>query len=179
MSHQPQTQYLAVYQVYHPDFKQLQLFGGQLPSAPDENRRSHIINELVRMGITRSLCLMEADELKYYSSYTEEFLQRIPEAKWLHYPIVDMSIPNKAFMAEILNKLDELIAANEKIYVHCLGGHGRTGTVIGCWLKRHGVKQGDIYMNLAKWRADTLFGKVSSPQSPEQFMMINEWQNGL
>ena len=67
-------------------------------------------------------------------------------------------MPTKALMVEILDKMEEIIATNEKIYVHCLGGHSRTGTVIGCWLKRHGFKQGDIYRKLAVWRKDTLFG---------------------
>ncbi len=28
--------------------------------------------------------------------------------------------------------------ANGAVYVHCWGGVGRTGTVVGCWLLRHG-----------------------------------------
>ena len=27
----------------------------------------------------------------------------------------------------------------EPVYVHCWGGIGRTGTVVGCWLVRHGM----------------------------------------
>lgn len=31
------------------------------------------------------------------------------------------------------------LAAGQTVYVHCYGGIGRTGTVVGCWLVRHGL----------------------------------------
>jgi len=27
------------------------------------------------------------------------------------------------------------------VYVHCWAGRGRTGTVVGCYLKRHGIAE--------------------------------------
>lgn len=173
---QPQLQYLAVYQVYHPDFQDLQLFGGQHPSSLDKKGRAILFDEFIQLGITASICLLEAHELQRFFSYKDKFLEKTPNAQWLHYPIVDMSIPSPELMTQILDRIDTLVAANEKIYVHCLGGHGRTGTVIGCWLKRQGYHNQEIYLKLAQWRVKTLFGTTASPQRAEQIFMINHWQ---
>jgi len=175
---QPKFQDLSVYKVYHPDFEQLELYGGQYPGAWDKIEPCYKTEELASLGITTSICLMEEHELQLFLPYQEEMTKNNPAFKWIHYPIVDMLVPTKALMVEILNKIDELIAAKEKIYVHCFGGHGRAGTVIGCWLKRHGFKNQQIYLKLAYWRDKTLFGKTSSPQGAEQFAMINSWQKG-
>jgi len=176
---QPKTRYLAIYKVYHPDFPTLELYGGQHLGKWGYGGPTDKIEELLDFGIVNSICLIQDYELSLYSNYNEDALKINPNFKLFHYPIVDMSVPTKALMVEILDKMDELIAANEKIYVHCLGGHGRTGTVIGCWLKRHGFEQGNIYRKLALWRKETLFGtSMSSPQRAEQFAMINNWQKG-
>ena len=45
-------------------------------------------------------------------------------------------------MASILDAIDAALDGGKTVYVHCWGGVGRTGTVVGCWLVRHG-KTGD------------------------------------
>ena len=42
------------------------------------------------------------------------------------------------FIAAIMDAIDGHIATGRTVYVHCRGGVGRTGTVIGCWLVRQG-----------------------------------------
>ena len=59
------------------------------------------------------------------------------------YGIPDRTCPSPATMTRILDRIDELLAAGEVVYVHCLAGIGRTGTVVGCWLVRHGTSGDD------------------------------------
>ena len=45
-------------------------------------------------------------------------------------------------MIQILDEIDAVIESDKPVYVHCLGGIGRTGTVVGCYLLRHGLATG-------------------------------------
>ena len=60
------------------------------------------------------------------------------KSRIISFPIPDRKIPGNMidfslFIMKIINKLINL-KANEKIYVHCKGGHGRAGIVVACIL---------------------------------------------
>ena len=40
-------------------------------------------------------------------------------------------------MLAVLDAIDIALCEGHGVYIHCWGGVGRTGTVVGCWLKRH------------------------------------------
>ncbi len=62
-------------------------------------------------------------------------------------------------------------------YVHCWGGVGRTGTVIGCWLLRHKLAEPAIalkvLMNLRQQDRDRW--QRMSPETPEQQRSVKQW----
>jgi hypothetical protein len=54
------------------------------------------------------------------------------------FPIRDVSTPHsREVTTAILDTIDAEIAKDGLVYVHCWGGVGRTGLIIGCWLARH------------------------------------------
>jgi protein-tyrosine phosphatase len=81
-------------------------------------------------------------------------------------------------MSAILDTVDQAVAAGHLVYVHCWGGTGRTGTVVGCYLARHGLS-GDAalveverlwrVMAKAKW-------KPRSPETDEQADWVRHWR---
>ena len=80
-------------------------------------------------------------------------------------------------MVQILDTIDTVLAANTNLYVHCWGGIGRTGTVIGCHLVRHGSEGEAALRQIATWW-QTVEKSVRNPRSPEtdaQVAMIREW----
>jgi len=91
------------------------------------------------------------------------------------FPIRDFSVPSVDEMTAILEALD---AALERgvVYVHCLGGSGRTGTVVGCWLVRHGMACHEALATIAALRRETAYGDRRSPESDEQCDMVRGWQ---
>ncbi len=92
-------------------------------------------------------------------------------------PVYDMSVPSKGQMVDILDTIDRALAVGEGVYVHCWGGIGRTGTVVGCHLVRHGLTGDDALAQIGLWW-QTVEKVVRSPRSPEtdaQVRMIEEW----
>jgi protein-tyrosine phosphatase len=95
-----------------------------------------------------------------------------------YFPLVDGEAPSPDFMRLILDTVDRALDAGETVFVHCIGGRGRTGTVIGCFLARHGVGMGTSALNaLTKIRMQHgLF--EPSPETEAQRQLIVEWKEG-
>ncbi len=54
-------------------------------------------------------------------------------------PDPDQSTPSRAEMKRILDVLDGALQHRHDVYVHCWGGIGRTGTVVGGHMVRCGM----------------------------------------
>jgi protein-tyrosine phosphatase len=80
-------------------------------------------------------------------------------------PIPDFGVPTEQEMRRILDTIDDALAEGRTVFVHCRGGIGRTGTVIGCYLRRHGASVEEAL--------DALGGR---PETEEQFAMIRRWR---
>ena len=81
-------------------------------------------------------------------------------------------------MTRILDDLDAAIERGGVAYVHCWGGIGRTGTVVGCWLMRHGLEGDDPIGRIAELRRDVSGASVASPQTSAQRAMVRAWKRG-
>ena len=97
------------------------------------------------------------------------------------FPIVDNDIPSVAEMSEILDAIDAALERDEVVYVHCWGGHGRTGTVIGCWLVRHGATYNEAVSQIDEWRRPLPVYRANpdSPQTRAQHTFVRAWRPGI
>jgi len=64
------------------------------------------------------------------------FTNMIPSSQYIHYPISDNNIPHhiESFQ-QLLYRVLHVIRTSrkeEKVYIHCKGGHGRSGMVAAC-----------------------------------------------
>ena len=58
----------------------------------------------------------------------EDSSYKIPKSKYIHYPIIDNDIPQCILSyCSFITKLKRLYEDGMKIYIHCRGGHGRSG----------------------------------------------------
>ena len=89
------------------------------------------IDKLIGVGINTFVCLNGSDKVHFYK-YEDELSKNIT---YIHEPIEDMNVTtDKKIISLCRNIVRRIKTKGEKIFVHCAGGHGRTGTVVGCVL---------------------------------------------
>ena len=92
-------------------------------------------------------------------------------------PVRDFTAPSPAKMREILDLIDAELAAGGVVYLHCYGGVGQTGTVVGCYLIRHGTPPERAIEAIARLRHKARDAHRSSPESEEQRALIASWED--
>lgn len=91
--------------------------------------------------------------------------------------IQDLGVPSHEEMKEILDIIDAAVGSNLPVYVHCLGGIGRTGTVVGCWLVRHGIARGQAAIECIRvLRRNKAHARIESPETAHQRRYVCEWR---
>jgi protein-tyrosine phosphatase len=147
------------------------LLAGEYPGAQDEREATRRLRAFAERNVALFVDLTHpADGLEPYELLLE------PPARRLARPIVDMGTPTVAHMGRILDDVDAARASGLTVYVHCWGGRGRTGTVVGCWLMRHGLDDGDPIGRIARLRRDVEDARVPSPETSAQQAMVTGWK---
>lgn len=107
------------------------IYAGEYPRNKDEDSSYVKIKQFESFCITHFVDLTEAGELQPY----EHLLYN--GAKRLRFPIKDESIPQSTESVRgLIAKITKAIKGNPKakVYIHCWGGVGRTGLIVGCLL---------------------------------------------
>lgn len=146
---------------------------GPYPGSDDVAETVRRMRAFALHGVTRFLDLTHpADPLEPYDRWLGSDALRIS------HPIVDLGTTTIPHMTRILDEVDAAIASGTSVYVHCWGGLGRTGTVVGCWLMRHGLDGGDPVGRIAELRRELADARFASPQTTAQRAMVSEWRRG-
>ena len=138
------------------------------------------LEALAAIGITSIVSLIDPAELRGAHGATESFASSgsKPRFEENYFAVTDGTAPSANQMQVILDVIDGAYLEGKKIFLHCFGGRGRTGTVVGCWLKRHGIARGrDALDQLTDLRfACGLFPE--SPETEEQRRCVTQWEAG-
>jgi protein-tyrosine phosphatase len=78
-------------------------------------------------------------------------------------------------MRENLALINSSRGAGQPVYVHCFGGTGRTGTVVGCWLVEQGRGGEDPIRALQALRGTCRKRDRRSPDTDEQEEFVRGW----
>jgi hypothetical protein len=149
------------------------LLAGEYPSAPDEAGAREKIALLTDAGVTVFLDLTEPDEggLVSYRPLLEEGIR--PE----RHAVADLDRPPPEQMREILDAIDAALEGDEVVYLHCYGGLGRTGTVVGCYLVRHGRTGEEALAEISSLRSGVADPAWPSPETDAQREMVLGWRD--
>lgn len=130
------------------------------------------IDALISAGVKTFIDLTEEDEklLPYANLLTGATHKR--------FPIQDVSIPaSKSTTASILDTIDSDSEGGEVVYLHCWGGVGRTGLIVGCWLARHGFSGESALLRLCELCKQCPKSSIrKSPDTTEQQRYILNWK---
>lgn len=153
---------------------------GPYPGKKHEAEATRSLTELTDAGVTFFIDLTHpkgasTDSLEPY----EHLLARLPNGRKAGYarrPIDDLGVPDAESMARLQAQISGLIAHGEIPYVHCWGGVGRTGTVVGCRLVEQGMTGDEAIDHIAALRVGLENADKPSPENPLQCSFVRDWE---
>jgi hypothetical protein len=154
------------------------LLAGEYPGSRQDDQAREKLRAFLAAGVTFFLDLTEPQEhgLRPYARLLEyEAATMGVRVTHCRKSIPDNQVPTRDQMVQILATLDEALAAGKTAYVHCYGGIGRTGTVVGCFLVERGMSGMDALSEVGRLHAATPDGDRPSPETPAQQDMVLNW----
>uniref|UniRef100_A0A7S0RIB1 Tyrosine specific protein phosphatases domain-containing protein n=1 Tax=Chlamydomonas leiostraca TaxID=1034604 RepID=A0A7S0RIB1_9CHLO len=135
------------------------VIAGAYPASLDDAETERILTTLLELGINTFVCLQAEvnintpehawraqhglrpyikDAQKILSKAHETGNPKITQQKidFLHLPIIDGNVTTDSAMNRLVEDCMERVLKGEKLYIHCWGGHGRTGTLVAVMLGR-------------------------------------------
>jgi len=155
-----------------------QLLAGEYPAQFDSELTRKRIDALLQAGFNTFIDLTKPNETIAYSRLLlDEAKLYDVKVKHQRFAIGDFGLPTPELMTEILNTIDSELQAGKKIYLHCWGGIGRTGTTVGCYLVRRGKTGADALRQLADWWQTVPKSRIHlrSPETREQAEFVLNW----
>ncbi len=148
------------------------LLAGEYPGATTKDEARQKLRSFLDAGVDFFLDLTEEDEgLEPYAPLLqEEAFARDRTVVHLRLPIRDLDVPSAERMREIQGAINSALEAGQTVYVHCWGGVGRTGTVIGCYLVEQEVSGSEALAEIRRRR------RQKSPETRAQEEFVKSWR---
>jgi protein tyrosine/serine phosphatase len=160
---------------------------GCYPGSEDPTEVERRFKAFLDHGLRTFIDLMEPWERNWSEMPSEPYPPALKdmadsmgiETVFYRFGIEDFGLPSEELMVRILDVIDRSIDENRPVYVHCRGGIGRSGTVVGCYLARHGYASGeDVLRMINDLRRFTPASYMRSPEASEQREMVRSWRKG-
>jgi hypothetical protein len=155
------------------------LLAGGYPGGADEALARHQLRWLLDKGVTWFIDLTESGEyelIPYADLLQSEAASLGHEVGYTRLPIPDYGTPSLVEMRRIQDALQSALTAGHVIYLHCYGGVGRTGTVVGCFLRETGLDGQAALAEIARLRRGLPNRWTPSPETESQRSMIENWE---
>ena len=155
-----------------------QFLAGEHPEDFAEKETEERLSRLLAAGIRTFIDLTEERETNGYALILRCLAEeRGLEITYLRIPIPDRSVPSTWTLRCILDLIDRSMTDQRAAFVHCFAGIGRTGTVVGCHLRRHQHATAEEVMGkIAELRQAMPIAVEVSPHAPEQVQMVEGWK---
>jgi len=157
-----------------------QFLAGEHPGDLSNEILTARLSALLDAGLRTFVDLTEEREFTSYYEFLRPLSEeRRIEVTCVRIPIPDRGVPSVNTLRCILDVIDRSLADDNAAFVHCFAGIGRAGTVVGSYLRRHGLAaQGGVINKIAELRRLMPIAREASPHTPHQVRMVENWREG-
>ena len=161
-----------------------QLLAGPYPGEYDLSAARRNFQRILDSGIRTFVSLMEAHEEGLPDGAEARYLPVLRETatrfghhvRFARFPIHDMSVPRPGVLESALLAVQSSLDDGSPVYVHCWGGRGRTGTLVGSWLIRNGLATRENFVEVISALRPHAVGR--SPETDEQVEFVRQLSAG-
>ncbi len=155
------------------------LLAGEYPGARSEEQAERKLESLLGVGVRRFVDLTEEGEsaLQPYAPVLRRVAARLGvDVEYGRHPIPDLGVPHGSeTMRGILDALAQAERERSPAYVHCWGGVGRTGMVVGCHQVERGYSAERALARIEELRDGTSKAYRPSPENRVQSDFVRGW----
>jgi len=159
------------------------LLAGSFPGHWEPRQTESRMRSFLGHGIRTFVNLMEEGEqdsegrpFAPYAPVVERLAAELGvRTRCLRFPIPDVNVPTPARMGEIQDAIDASVAEGAPVYVHCWGGRGRTGTVVGIYLIRRGLATPADFVDVIQRLRCNDPGRGPSPETRKQIAFVQRY----
>ena len=166
----------------HYPVEEGKIYAGEYPGAKSSEYAEARLKHLIGKGIRTFVDLTaSADGMVPYDDLLAKLGQETGfSLSRISMSIRDMSVPQSAAaMRAIMDAIRSSIEDSPAVYIHCWGGIGRTGTVVGCWLRECGHEAEaalEQVQDLYSRHMEKVLKNPESPQTREQRSYVRDWK---
>ena len=144
------------------------VLAGEYPADDDPRMLAQQMQALLDAGVTHCIDLThESEALPAYAiALSQAAAGRGAAACTQRFSVADFGVPSVSGMRRTLAAINAALASGGTVYVHCRAGIGRTGTVVGCFLREQGF-EGEDALALIQRKWQVMAKRVAVPHSPE------------
>jgi protein-tyrosine phosphatase len=151
------------------------LLAGFYPGDLSATQARAKLRALLLAGVDSFIDLTEDDELYPYNELLVEEANEVGVTiEHKRFAIRDQGVPSPHEMRNVLDAIAGDLQIGKTVYVHCWGGIGRTGTVVGCHLVERGRTGQEALETIRALRSSVPDLRLS-PETKAQRQMVINW----
>ena len=150
------------------------ILAGEYPGSTDRDARDLKLSILADAGIETIVDLTRDDDglAPYAEHWSALGANRGRPLARLHHPIRDLDVTTPEGYDAILADIGRELGSSRPVYVHCWGGVGRTGTVVGLVHVARGADADAAFAAIREARRGTRKAHREAPEMPCQVEVI-------
>ena len=151
---------------------------GWYPCYTSTGPLSNNVKDILKTGRNVFVNLTSIKERSELYNYIPDVLNVVEAPIFINYPIKDVGLPlDIDSYIKLIDLLHLLVVRGDKLYIHCRGGHGRSGIVAACLLIHMGYSNQEALDLVSKaHKTRSYIPDYPCPQTEEQAQFVRQYK---